>query len=154
MDAEQEKNWAIACHLSSLAWILLAFVGIGAIPFVNVIAPGIIWYLKKEESELIDAHGKESLNFQISMTIYGLVAGIVLGILMIVGVVLMVLLGIGGGNNPFAALIAILTGIGFFAFIALIVAIAIFQIAVVILAATKVQEGQMYRYPFNLRLLK
>lgn len=66
----------------------------------------------------------------------------------------MILLGIGGSNNPFAALVAIVTGIGFFIFLALIVAIAIFQIAVVILAATKVQEGQMYRYPFNLRLLK
>ncbi|ACB00437.1 MULTISPECIES: DUF4870 domain-containing protein [Cyanophyceae] len=154
MDAEQERNWAIACHLSSLAWIVLAFVGIGAIPFVNVIAPAVVWYLKKEESELIDAHGKESVNFQISMTIYGLAAGIILSILIIAGVVLMILLGIGGSNNPFAALVAIVTGIGFFIFLALIVAIAIFQIAVVILAATKVQEGQMYRYPFNLRLLK
>ncbi|WP_099238634.1 DUF4870 domain-containing protein [Synechococcus sp. BDU 130192] len=154
MDAEQERNWAIACHLSSLAWIVLAFVGIGAIPFVNVIAPAVVWYLKKEESELIDAHGKESVNFQISMTIYGLAAGIILSILIIAGVVLMILLGIGGSNNPFAALVAIVTGIGFFIFLALIVAIAIFQIAVVILAATKVQEGQMYRYPFSLRLLK
>lgn len=137
-----------------LGWIVLAFVGIGAIPFVNVIAPAVVWYLKKEESELIDAHGKESVNFQISMTIYGLAAGIILSILIIAGVVLMILLGIGGSNNPFAALVAIVTGIGFFIFLALIVAIAIFQIAVVILAATKVQEGQMYRYPFNLRLLK
>ncbi|MBV5261818.1 DUF4870 domain-containing protein [Synechococcus moorigangaii CMS01] len=155
MDAEQERNWAIACHLSSLAWIVLSFAaGVGAIPFVNVIAPAVIWYLKKDESELIDAHGKESVNFQISMTIYGLAAGIILSILIIAGVVLMILLGIGGSNNPFAALVAIVTGIGFFIFLALIVAIAIFQIAVVILAATKVQEGQMYRYPFNLRLLK
>ncbi|ANV85076.1 hypothetical protein AWQ21_12235 [Picosynechococcus sp. PCC 7003] len=153
MDAEQERNWAIACHLSSLAWIPLTFLGIGAIPFVNVIAPAVIWYLKKDESELIDVHGKESLNFQLSMTIYGFAAGIILGILAIIGVVFVILLGLGGSNNPFAALMAILTGVGVFAFITLIVAIAIFQIAVVILAATKVKEGQMYRYPFNLRLI-
>ncbi|MEB3226311.1 MAG: DUF4870 domain-containing protein [Synechococcus sp.] len=153
MDAEQERNWVIACHLSSLAWIPLILLGIGAIPCVNVIAPAVIWCLKKDESKLIDAHGRESVNFQISMTIYGIAAGILLVILSFIGVIF--ILGIGViENNPFTAFFAVMTGFGFLVAMLLLVAIAIFQIAVVILAATKVKEGQMYRYPFNLRLLK
>ena len=40
--------------------------------FGNVLGPLIIWLMKRSESGSIEAHGKESLNFQISMTIYGL----------------------------------------------------------------------------------
>jgi hypothetical protein len=36
----------------------------------------IVWLLKRGDSPEIDAHGKESLNFQISMLIYDAVAAI------------------------------------------------------------------------------
>jgi uncharacterized Tic20 family protein len=35
-----------------------------------------VWLLKRGDSAEIDAHGKEALNFQISMLIYNLVAGV------------------------------------------------------------------------------
>ena len=152
MDAEQEKNWAIACHAASLAWIPLTLIGVGAIPFLNVIAPAAIWYIKKDESKLIEEHGKESLNFQISMSIYGAVAGIVLGLIVAVLVFFMFIAGATDGNF-FAVIISLATGIGLFAAIIALVAIAIFQVIVVINASMKAKEGQMYRYPFNLRLL-
>lgn len=151
MDAEQERKWAIACHLSSLIWIPLSMVGL-AIPFTNLIAPAIIWFWKKDESELIDAHGKESLNFQISMTLYGIAAGIMLMLLLFIGIV--VIFGMGAvENNPLGVLAAVMTGFGFLGAVLLVVAIAIFQLVVVIFAALKAQQGEMYRYPFNLRLL-
>ncbi len=62
MDQKQERTWAMLCHLGALAGYI--------IPFGNVIAPLIIWLVKKEESELVNDQGKESLNFQISMAIY------------------------------------------------------------------------------------
>jgi len=62
------RNWAMLCHLISLAGFL--------IPFGNIIGPLIVWLAKKEESEFINEHGKESVNFQISLTIYLLVASI------------------------------------------------------------------------------
>lgn len=40
----------------------------------HVLAPLIVWLAKRDESPEIDAHGKESLNFQISMLIYNAVA--------------------------------------------------------------------------------
>lgn len=74
-----EKTWAIFCHLSSLA----CFLGI---PFGNILGPLVIWLVKKDEYPLVDENGKESLNFQISVLIYALVSGLL--ILVLIGVVL------------------------------------------------------------------
>lgn len=75
----------MACHLSSL----IAYAGV---PFGNIIGPLVIWLVKREESPFIDAHGKESLNFQITMTLYT-IASIALflcgiGILTFIGVMI------------------------------------------------------------------
>lgn len=77
--SKDEKMWAMLCHLVALA----GFV----IPFGNIIAPLIIWILKKEEYPLVDDQGKESLNFQISITIY-LIVGIIL-IFVAIGIVVL-----------------------------------------------------------------
>ena len=84
MDEGQEKTWGMLCHLSALS----GFV----IPFGNLIGPLIIWLVKKEESEYVDKQGKESLNFQISVTIYALVAAVL--VLIVVGIILLIALGI------------------------------------------------------------
>ena len=81
---KDEKMWAMMCHLSALA----GFV----IPFGNVIAPLVIWILKKEEFPHVDDQGKEALNFQISMTIYFIVAAFL--ILVAIGMVILPILGI------------------------------------------------------------
>ena len=57
------------CHASALAGIFLHALG-------HFFGPLIVWLLKRHESPEIDAHGKESLNFQISMIIYNIVAAI------------------------------------------------------------------------------
>ena len=61
MTPSDEKNFAMLCHLSALAGLF--------IPFGNLIGPLIFWLLKKDQSVLVDANGKESLNFQITMLI-------------------------------------------------------------------------------------
>jgi uncharacterized protein len=42
----------------------------------HLLGPLIVWLVKRDESPEIDAHGKEALNFQISMLIYNAVAAI------------------------------------------------------------------------------
>jgi uncharacterized Tic20 family protein len=42
----------------------------------HILGPLIVWLIKRGDAPEIDAHGKESLNFQISMLIYNLVAGV------------------------------------------------------------------------------
>ena len=42
----------------------------------HIVGPLIVWLAKHGDSPEIDAHGKESLNFQISMLIYDAIAAI------------------------------------------------------------------------------
>lgn len=50
--------WATMCHLSSFAGILVP------IPFVNILAPLLIWILKKDEHPFIDDNGREVLTIK------------------------------------------------------------------------------------------
>jgi uncharacterized protein len=60
--------------------------------FAPIIGPLIIWLLKKDESAFIDYHGKEYFNFFISYTVYGIVSGIL--ILLLIGIFMLWALGI------------------------------------------------------------
>jgi len=83
---EQARNWAMLCHLSALSVLI--------IPFGNIIGPLIIWLIKKDEYPFVDEHGKESLNFQISLTIYILISIIL--ILVIIGILFLIGLTVAG----------------------------------------------------------
>jgi uncharacterized Tic20 family protein len=82
-DAKQSNMWGMLCHLTALA-------GIIGIPFGNIIGPLVVWLVKKEEFPFVDEQGKESLNFQISMTIYAVVAGLLCFVL--IGIPLLILI--------------------------------------------------------------
>ena len=41
-----------------------------------LLGPLVVWLVKRGDSPEVDAHGKEALNFQISMLIYNLVAAV------------------------------------------------------------------------------
>jgi uncharacterized Tic20 family protein len=68
--SDQERNWAVVCHLGGFAVYLLPFA------FGHVLVPLAIWLWKRHESAFLDEHGREALNFQISVTIYAIVAGV------------------------------------------------------------------------------
>lgn len=104
--------WATLCHLLGLAYYLVAFGGL--------IGTLIVWLLKKDDSPIIDAHGKAAVNFQITMTIFSVVSFI------------LVFVGIG---------------------ILLLLFLSIFNLVVVIIAAVKANQGELYRYPLSLQLI-
>ena len=76
----KDRTWDVLCHL-------LALAGLIGIPFGNILGPLILWLIKREELSSVNEHGKESLNFQISMTIYTIAAG--LSVLLLIGFVLL-----------------------------------------------------------------
>ena len=80
----QEKQWALICHLSGFCGYVF--------PFGNIIAPILIWSLKKQESPLVDAHGKEVINFQISFTIWIFVAA--LFAILLIGIPILIALAV------------------------------------------------------------
>ncbi len=65
---KDERTWAMVAHLS-------AFCG-HFIPFGHIVGPLLIWILKKDSLPLVNDQGKEAMNFQITYTIYFIVAGV------------------------------------------------------------------------------
>lgn len=63
------RTWAALCHASALLGVLFHFPG-------HLLGPLIVWLVKRGDSSEIDAHGKEALNFQISMLIYNFVSAV------------------------------------------------------------------------------
>jgi uncharacterized Tic20 family protein len=66
VQSRDERMWGMLCHLSGLA----IFVGV---PFGNIVVPLILWLIKKDESSYVNYHGKEALNFQITVILCWLV---------------------------------------------------------------------------------
>jgi hypothetical protein len=79
LPSQQARNWAMAAHLSGL----LGYV----FPFGHIFGPLAIFLLKGDKFPLVDDQGKEALNFQISISIYFLIAAIL--ILAIIGFALL-----------------------------------------------------------------
>jgi uncharacterized Tic20 family protein len=65
------RMWAMFCHLAGFAFLLPIAPLIG-----SVIGPLIVWLIKKDQYPFVNEQGKEAVNFQITMLIYGLVAGL------------------------------------------------------------------------------
>jgi uncharacterized Tic20 family protein len=60
--SETERNWAMFCHLSALASFFF--------PFGGILGPLICWLSRRDESDWVNLNGKASLNFQLSMLLY------------------------------------------------------------------------------------
>ena len=71
---EQAHNWAMWCHLASLANFVLPSLG-------NIIGPLAIWLIARDRHPFIDDQGREALNFQITMTIVLWLSAAIAGIL-------------------------------------------------------------------------
>lgn len=62
----EERNWAVICHLSALAGVVVWGIGI-------VLGPLIVWLVKKDTLPFVEEQGKEALNFQITVFLAGVV---------------------------------------------------------------------------------
>jgi len=115
--SKDARTWGMLCHLGGLAGFIF--------PFGNIIAPLVIWLIKKEEHKFVDEQGKEALNFQITLEI-----AVVVGFVLTISV------------------------IGACVGIPLLIATSICNIVFCILGAVKANKGEHYRYPVSIRLIK
>jgi uncharacterized Tic20 family protein len=79
------RTWNVLCHATALAGFFVPWAG-------HILGPLIVWLAKRNDSPEIDEHGKESLNFQISMLIYNVIAGVLC--LVLIGFVILAILHI------------------------------------------------------------
>jgi uncharacterized Tic20 family protein len=107
-----ERTWGTMAHVSS---IIAMFVG-----GLTVLGPLIVWLVKKNESAYVAHHGREALNFQITMLFVTIVCA--LSLFCFIGFVLLPL-----------------------AFLA--------NVILSIVGAMWANEGQLWTYPFSIRLV-
>jgi uncharacterized Tic20 family protein len=142
MSDKDQQNWAGFIHLS----ILTGFI----IPFGSFIAPLILWAIKRSESEVIDKHGKEAVNFQLSLLLYAVIVGIIL------------FSSVGWGifthsqqnhylldAKPFFNVEIVMGGVILFALFYYVV-----PFILAIIASVKAFNGGSYRYPFSIRFIR
>jgi uncharacterized protein len=113
----EEKLWAALSQILGLAGWGLA-VG-------QLLAPLIIYLVKKDRSAFITDHARESLNFQISVLIYAVV---------LTASIFTIILA-------FPAILALW-------------ALGIFDLVMVVVATIKAASGETWRYPLCIRLVK
>jgi uncharacterized protein len=102
LQTPEQKQMGLFLHLSQLLNFL--------IPFGGVVAPIVIWQIKKDQMPALDAHGKMIVNWMISCLIYGAISFVltfvIIGIfgflaLAILGIVFPIIGGIKANNGEY-----------------------------------------------------
>jgi len=106
---------------------LSALAGL-VVPFGNVLGPLLVWQIKKNEFPSVDVHGKASLNFQITVLIALLVSFILGTILSFICIGVLFFIIAGG--------------------------IALCSLILAIIAGIKANNGEDFKYPYSLELVK
>ena len=127
---QDERSWAMLCHVSAFASVVF--------PFGNILGPLVVWLVKREKYDVVDDQGKESLNFQISMTIYSVITLVVLVVALID-----MLAGSDPGKFPMTIVLAGAT----------LLALGIINLVFVIIASVRSYQGERYRYPLSIRFV-
>lgn len=110
-------------HLAGLIGGVAAALSVGLSLPIALLAVLILWLLKREQSPFVDDHGREALNFQISILIYALLV------------------------VPLAALLT--CGLG----LVLIIPVAVLDVVGCVRGAQAAHAGHYYRYPACIRFV-
>lgn len=142
------KNLATFIHLSTFSRFI--------IPFGNFIGPIVLWAANKEKSDFIDQHGKQAINFQISILLYALI----IGTLSVPFFIFKLFRGLDvidfHGFHNFqinvgepSTLLYIGGGFGVIAIIAFII-----ELALIVKASLSARDGNFCKYPLTINFLK
>ncbi|MCB4799671.1 DUF4870 domain-containing protein [Neotamlana laminarinivorans] len=148
MVTSHQKNIATFIHLSTFSRFF--------IPFGNFVGPLVLWSINKEKSNFIDMHGKQAINFQISILLYA----VILGTLSIPFFIFKLFNGLDvidfhGFNNfhinvgkpsPLLYLSGFLGAVAVIAFI--------IELVLIVVASLKARDGELYEYPLTINFLK
>lgn len=148
MANNHQKNIATFIHLSTFSRFI--------IPLGNFLGPIILWVANKDKSDFVDAHGKQAINFQISILLYS----IVIGLITVPFFIFNVFKGIDLINIHAFESISInldkpspLLYIGG-AFAGLAVIAFILELVFIIKASLTARDGELFKYPLTINFLK
>ena len=144
MSTNNDNNNAFLMHISAFAGYVF--------PFGSVLLPLILWQVKKDRNELLDAHGKEAVNFNLSYYLYTFILGITL---------IPFTFGHFFRNfrhfsdfDRFDFDFNFSNLFGFVGFSSLISVLVIAKFILIVVAAIKASRGEFYKYPLSINFLK
>lgn len=148
--SENQKSVSAFIHLSTFLKFFF--------PLGNFFAPLLLWTLHKEK-EFVDEHGKQAINFQLSMFVYTLVIGLACIPLVVFFIADFIsiteILDHTARNLQFQEIKNIS---GYILVICLIVLLFMvlffFEIYAVITATLQASKGKLYTYPFCITFIK
>lgn len=151
--SKHHRNMAAFIHLSTFTKYIF--------PFGNFIFPTLLWVLNKEKHPFVDNNGKQALNFQISLLLYGFILGIItIPVVLMAGWEFAELTNFWqyNGHNldlnlssiPSLGINIAILGI----IVVLGVVLALVDILCTILATLRSNEGIEYKYPLSISFLK
>ncbi len=154
---KHERNLSAIIHASTFSKYF--------IPFGNFIFPLILWTANKKEHPFVDYNGKQALNFQMSMLLYSIIAGLI-SIPFFIGFFPDLFdwdffgihrlsdlnnlnIHISSDDFRFGRLFwpAGISGL-------IQVALAVINIVYTILATIRTNEGQTFKYPLTIKFIK
>jgi hypothetical protein len=139
--ASQDRNWAMAAHLSAL-------IAVAGLPFGHVVGPLVVYLLKAHDSEFVAEHARASLNYQITVSIAGIV-----GIIAAVGVMLGFIAG-NAGRHVSEPGGGVTFGLFWVAIAMAVLLLLLFSLIFIIAGTVAANQGRPYTYPFAIRFLR
>jgi len=144
MKNQNENTNAFLIHLSSFAGYIF--------PLGSIITPLILWQAQKDRSDFLDEHGKEAVNFNISFGLYLFILGasFFTFFFRIFSKILNKIDHVDFGhsisfNGDF---------FNFFGIFSIVGIVTLIKIGLIIIAAMKANNGELYKYPFVIKFIK
>ncbi len=152
METSNEKTTGAFIHLSALTQYF--------IPFGNYIFPVIIWGARKKDSGYVDHHGRQAINFQLSLLLYTLLLSLIAIPIFIFTIFKNIPINsvIIDGDDFFIENFSLenVTGIVAVALTAVFIffVLKIAEFFLIIYATVKAANGERYKYPLTINFLK
>jgi len=144
---DQERNMGMFTHIGT-------FLGY-FFPFANIFVPLIIWQSNKE-SDFIDIHGKNVMNFQLSLFLYHLVPLIIFLVFFLTNILDMV--GLRSEDISYAKFdepeFTGATLIALFGLIFIYFVLQAIYIITTIIGGIRASKGKLYNYPLTIRFIR
>jgi len=154
MESTNQNN-----HNNIATGIHLLTFGKWLFPLGNFILPILLWMINSKKSNFIDRHGKQAINFQMSITLYTIIlafigGGIIIGSMISGGPSLWEAMD-HGHDFPFWDDMGIFSTVIASGFICgtLILILAVTDLVCTIKAAIKAHDGDNYDYPLTINFI-
>jgi len=144
MSTNNDNNNAFLIHISAFAGYVF--------PFGSVLLPLILWNVKKDRSEMLDQHGKEAVNFNLSYYLYTFILGLTL-IPFTFGTFFRHFRHFDNFDH-FNFDFNFTNLFGFVGFGSLLSVLVLAKFILIIVAAVKASRGEFYHYPLTINFIK